>query len=195
MKGDLHQFALSIFKIVLRNSIDLQVDWTPRSLNDHADAAISRIIDFDDWGVSLEFFNHLDHIWGPHTVDCFANFNNRKLTKFYSRYWNPYAQGVDAFCHDWGKENNWLVPPVFLVPRVIRHLLECKAEETLIVPKWVSSPIWPMLFGPQSLCNPYVKCTIISTDVSGIFVRGSTDSIFDGLKFKSHVLAVRLSAR
>ena len=148
LKFDLHQLALSIFKIVLRNSIDLQVDWIPRSLNDHADA-ISRIIDFDDWGVSLEFFNHIDHIGGPHTVDCVANFNNRKLTKFYFCYWNPHAQGVDAFCQDWGKENNWLVSPVFLVPRVIRHLVECKAEGALIVPKWISSPFWPMLFGPQ----------------------------------------------
>lgn len=194
MKRDLYHLALSIFKIVLRNSIDLQVDWIPRSFNDHADA-ISRIIDFDDWGVSLEFFNHIDHIWGPRTVDCFANFYNRKLTKFYSRYWNPHAKGVDAFCQDWGKENNWLVPPVFLTPRVIRHLVECKAEGTLIVPKWVPSPFWPMLFGPRSLYNPYVKCAIIFTDVSGIFVRGSTDSILDGLKFKSHLLAVRLSAR
>ena len=78
MKRDLHQLALSIFKIVIRNSIDLQIDWIPRSFNDHADA-ISRIIDFDDWGVSLEFFNYIDHIWGPHTVDCFANFNSASL--------------------------------------------------------------------------------------------------------------------
>ena len=84
---------------------------------------------------------------------------------------------------------------MFLAPRVIRHLVECKAEGTLIVPKWVSSPFWPMLFGPQSLYNPYVKCAIIFTDVSRIFVRDSIDSIFDGPKFKSHVLAVRLSAR
>ena len=194
MKSDLHQLALSIFEILIRNSIDLQVDWIPRSFNDHADA-ISRIIDFDDWGVSLEFFNYIDHIWGPHTVDCFANFNNRKLTRFYSRYWNPDAEGVDAFCHDWAGENNWLVPPVFLVPRVIRHLAECKAEGTLIVPEWVSSPFWPMLFGPQSLYSSFVRCTIIFSDVSGVFVRGSTDSIFDGPKFKSRVLAVRLSGR
>ena len=78
MKRDLHQLALSIFKIVIRNSIDLQIDWIPRSFNDHADA-ISRIIDFDDWGVSLEFFNCIDHIWGPHTEDCFANFISASL--------------------------------------------------------------------------------------------------------------------
>ena len=187
MKVDLHQLALSIFKIALRYSIDLQIDWIPRSLNQHGDS-ISRIVDFDDWGVSFEFFLHIDFIWGPHTVDRFADSNNHKLTRFYLRYWNPRSEGVDAFCYD------WLVPPVFLVPRVIRHLTNCKASGTLIVPKWVSSPFWPMLFGTHSPFHACVKGSIIFTDVAGIFVKGSTESIFDGLNFKSHELAVRLSA-
>ena len=106
----------------------------------------------------------------------------------------PGRRGCGCFFSDWGRENNWLVPPVLLVPRVIRHLAECQAEGTLIVFEWVSSPCWPMLFGPQSLYSN-VNCTIIFSDVSGVFVRGFTDSIFDGLIFKSRVLAVRLSGR
>jgi len=74
-------------------------------------------------GVPLDFF---DHISGPHTLNCFANSNNHKLPRFYSRYWNPEVEGVDAFCHDWNRGNNWLVPRVFLVPRVTRYLAECK---------------------------------------------------------------------
>jgi hypothetical protein len=30
--------------------------------------------------------------------------------------------GVDAFAFDWSDENNWLVPPIGLVSRVINHL-------------------------------------------------------------------------
>ena len=55
----------------MRNAIDLLVDWIPSSLNENDDA-ISRIVDFDDWGVSFEFFRHVDSIWGPHSVDRFA---------------------------------------------------------------------------------------------------------------------------
>ena len=84
---------------------------------------------------------------------------------------------------------------MFLAPRVIRHLAEYQPEGTLIVPEWVSSPLWSMLFGPQSLYSSYVKCTSIFSHVSGVFVIGSTDSIFDGPKFKSRVLAVSLSGR
>lgn len=72
MKPDLHELALSIFRLALRYTIDLQVDWVPRSLNVHADS-ISRFIDCDDWSVSIYFFNHVDGIWGPHSVDRFAS--------------------------------------------------------------------------------------------------------------------------
>ena len=96
MKRDLHEISLSIFQLVLRYGIDLQVDWIPSSLNEHADA-ISRIVDFDDWGVSFEFFHHVDNIWGPHSVDRFVHSHNRKLPRFFSRFWNPDSEGVDAF--------------------------------------------------------------------------------------------------
>ena len=53
-------------------------------------------------GVFLfEFFNHVDCIWGPHSVDRFANSHSRKLPRFLSQYWNPDSKGVDAFCYDW----------------------------------------------------------------------------------------------
>ena len=89
--------------------------------------------------------------------------HNRKLPRFHFFYWSPDSGDSDAFCYDrgslsirlflgeregggreegdWGGENNWLVPPVSLVPWVIRHLLECKAMGTLIVPKWASVTI------------------------------------------------------
>ena len=84
--------------------------------------------------------------------------------------------------------------PVSFIPRVIRHLTHCKAAGTLIVPQWVSSPFWPMLFGIESPYHSLVEGIITFTDVAGIFVMGSSKSIFDGSKFKSYVLAVRLSA-
>ena len=94
MKRDLHEISLSIFRLVLRNSIDLQADWIPRSLNVHADA-ISRIVEFDDCGVSFESFRPGGTIWGPHSVDRFAHSHYRKLPRFFSRFWIPGSEGVD----------------------------------------------------------------------------------------------------
>ena len=44
----------------------------PRSQNEIADY-ISRISDTDDWMVDPVLFMYIDMVWGPHTVDCFAD--------------------------------------------------------------------------------------------------------------------------
>ena len=43
------------------------------------------------------------------------------------------SKAVDAFSQVWSAENNWLVPPINLVIRAIKHLVVCKARGTLIV--------------------------------------------------------------
>ena len=69
--------------------------WIPREQNAKADFS-SRIIDVDDWQTTTEFFKFLDTMWGPHTVDRFANMNNSKTKLFNSLHWNPDTLGVDA---------------------------------------------------------------------------------------------------
>ena len=95
--------------------ISLQVQWIPREDNAEADA-LSREIDLDDWGVSQDFFNEIDRIWGPHTVDRFADNSNAKLSRFNSKFWCAGTSQVDAFSVSWQMENNWLVPPISLIP-------------------------------------------------------------------------------
>ena len=107
----LHQLALDIFCFCLQNII-LQVQWIPRSLM-YADN-ISRIIDHDAWSITSEFYDHLNSMYGPFTLDCFASSNIAKCSKFYSKFWCPGTSGVDAFSFDWSNENCWLVPPVYL---------------------------------------------------------------------------------
>ena len=61
-----------------------------KSLNEHA---VGRFIDCDDWEASPHFFTQVDGIWGPHSVDRFANSHSFKLsTRFYSRYQNLVAK-------------------------------------------------------------------------------------------------------
>jgi hypothetical protein len=61
-------------------------------------------------------------MWVPHSVDRFANVDNRKTKRFNSLYWNPGTLGVDAFNSNWSSEVNWLVSPVSLASRTINHL-------------------------------------------------------------------------
>ena len=60
------------------------------------------------------------------------------------------------FTCDWSGENNWLCPPPYLIPRVIRHTLKTGASATLVMPKWPSAPFWPMLFPDGCTRAPFI---------------------------------------
>ena len=64
-KKHLQYLAVSISRLCLLNGISIIPHWIPRCQNQLADF-ISKIIDYDDWYASVvEFFQYLDHLWGP----------------------------------------------------------------------------------------------------------------------------------
>ena len=191
MKVHLHELSLKIYKFAIQNSIDLYMEWIPRTLNEKADL-ISRIIDKDDWQTSIPFFKYIDHIWGPHTFDRFADCNNKKVDKFNSKMWSPLTSGVDAFAFDWKGENNWLVPPIYLVGRCINYLIASGASGTLIVPYWTSAAFWPILVNSDSSFKGFVTAFKKLVNVQNVFIEGSVPSVFNG-NFKGAVIALRIN--
>ena len=77
-KVELHDLALEIYEISRFNNIDLQVRWIPRDENEIA-YFISKMIAVDDWQISNDFFEYLNNLWGPFSIDRFANHYNTKL--------------------------------------------------------------------------------------------------------------------
>ncbi|XP_062621080.1 uncharacterized protein LOC134282689 [Saccostrea cucullata] len=144
MKKELQKIAIKIFELCLIHKIQLEIEWIPRELNDQADY-LSRIVDFDDWGISQVLFEDISREWGPYDIDLFASDYNAKVEKFCSRYWNPFSFAVDAFTLNWAGWNAWIVPPIYLIPRVLDYLLKCRGCGTLIAPFWESSAFWPIL--------------------------------------------------
>ena len=195
MNVGLHNMSIDIASLCRRKSISLQIQWVPREENVLADQ-ISKEIDFDDWGVSHKFFVYMDEMWGPHTVDRFADQNNKKLTLFNSKYSCPGTNAVDAFSVDWSSDNNWLVPPIYLIGQVLRHVRVCKAKASLVVPCWPSAPFWPLLFSEHSSFSSMVSQRISFPNSSDIYVQGRNRfSVFGSDKFKSDVICVRLDGR
>ena len=149
MKGSmslrLQRQALKIFQFCAMNNVTVEIEWIPRSLNEYADS-LSRVVDFDDWSVSTVFFDYIASLFGSFTVDRFASHYSAKCARFYSKFWCPSSEGVDAFSVGWAGENNWLVPPVYLISRTIFHLEVCGARGVLVVPNWPSAVFWPILF-------------------------------------------------
>lgn len=148
-KEHLQKEALDISNLCCFHNISVEMEWIPRSQNDQADF-LSRICDSDDWGLSEQTFSKIDQIWGPHSIDRFANHLNLKLPRFNSRFWNLDSEDIDAFVLDWSGENNYVCPPICLIPRVLLHMRNCKATGTLIVPHWplcqrLGKPSFPVL--------------------------------------------------
>jgi hypothetical protein len=190
MKPKLQELAVNIYQFAVRNCIKLEICWVPREYNDKADQ-LSRLIDYNDWGISHEFFNCLENKWGPHTCDRFANCTNNKVENYNSRFWSPGASAIDAFTQTWSRDNNLLVPPIHLIGRVIRYVLLEKSKATLVVPYWTSAAFWPLIVTRGGKFRKFVTDFWKIDNATNVFIAGSTQSIF-GPDFKSGVLALKL---
>ena len=191
MKELCHKLALDINEFCSKNSIVLSAQWIPRGENKDADE-LSReadLLDTDDWGLSSAFFKLLNNKFGPFTVDCFANFYNFKVERFFSLFLTLGTAGVNAFAFDWHAEICLLVPPVAIIGRVLYHLLACKARGTLVVPLWKSAFYWPLL------CHnfrPFIRDLLI-VKAANVLVQGrNKNSLLGSETFSSMLIAISL---
>ena len=121
-------------------------------------------------------------------MDCFANFYNTKVKKFYSRFWNPGCSGVDFFVQNLTGEN-CLVPPVNLIHRTIHYLYTSKAVATLVVPFWPSSYFWPII-GRKFFS--FVMDYKLFTGRTVLKHGRNTNSLLGSKRFFGQMLAVRM---
>ena len=121
-------------------------------------------------------FKTIDNRWGPHAVDRFACVSSRQVARYCSRYLNPGCKAVDTFTVSWEGENNWLFPPPYLVPWVLRHMSVGMEDGSLLVPHWPSAPWWLLLITSQGNWRGFVKDVIELQLYDGIFIPVSAAS-------------------
>ena len=152
----LQTLAKDIYKVIIKHSVVPQVKWIPRHKNQISEA-LNKSYDFDDWETTGTLFHYLNRLWGPFTIDRFADNKNTKLKKSNSKFWCPDTSKVDAFTIRWENNDNYLVPPTYLVHKVIKHPQSSKGQGTLVVPFWPLVSSWPFLQSYASKeCNSYV---------------------------------------
>ena len=160
-KPHLQQIAYRIDQVCWCYNIRLFPVWIPRGQNRQADVLSKRSGAGDDWQLHPRWFHYLDSLWGPHTVDRFADNLNAHLPVFNSDRLCVGTAGVDAFSFSWTGQNNWLCPPVSLILRVLDKVKADKAVATLVVPWWESAYFWPSirpsLDSWHSLIKEYIR--------------------------------------
>jgi hypothetical protein len=185
----LHNISRRIFDICLELGVRLEIEWIPRDQNAIADH-LSHFVDWDDWQVENWVFQILETNWGPHTVDRFANSENKKTLRFTSKVWYPGCVGVDAFANSWKNENNWIVPPVNLIGRSLQHLFLSRARGTFVVPFWRSAKFWPILQAFRVKHALYVKGQCMFSPDRPLIIPGTQPCSVFSDSFRSPLLAL-----
>ena len=105
----------------------------------------------------------------------------------------PGSEAVDTFTVDWRGENNWWCPPIYLVPRLLRHARQCATVGTLVVPVWPSAPFWPILCPRRDSLAGYVRAWCDLPLYEGLFVSTRSGAVlFKGEVPNTRVLALRV---
>ena len=171
-KPALQFLSEEIFSLCFQLNVTLSVKWIPRSCLTSVDF-LSKQLDYDDWQTTSSFFEHINGCFGPLTIDRFADEYNSKLPRFNSKFHCVGTEGVDTFTQWWGNENNYLVPPISLVPKVLQHMDYCKARGVLVVPFWCSAAFWPQLLAGPSSFKSFVKEVLVFDDPEYCVRQGS----------------------
>ena len=69
-------------------------------------------------------------------MDRFADHKNSKTRRFNLKFFVLLTEGANAFNFHLSNEINYIVPPIFLIPKVIKHLEKRRCKDVLVVPYW-----------------------------------------------------------
>ena len=108
----LTELAKAIYAEAFALRISLQAEHLAGCLNTIADP-LSRLSPQStySWSIHPAVFLHLDQIWGPHSIDRFADITNHVRPQYNSLYHDPLTAGVDALAQtDWAGHNNFVNP-------------------------------------------------------------------------------------
>ena len=112
-----------------------------------------------------------------HTTDRFADHNNSKTRRFNSKIYVLFTEGVYAFNLHWYNEMNYSVPPVFLIPKDIKYLENCRCKGVLVVPYSPSAVFWSLTFEAKNIYKPFIKYTKIFCNSQEIITQGNTKNV------------------
>ena len=148
---EMNDVAIAIFLVAMRRNVQIVARWLGRAsaeVQENDDG--SKIVDRADFMLDPDVFRLIQRRFGLRY--SFDRFSSRDTTQgapalpFNSLWGCPEAAGrPDAFTHDWSGHVNWLHPPRCDIGRAIRHLRDCEAEGTIVVPLTPRADWWPFV--------------------------------------------------
>ena len=143
----LRYIARRICLLAHRQRLTLSTAYIHTSLNTVPDLLSRRMHPNAHWSVS---HNALQAACQPlrcrPSIDLFASSHNTKLPRFVSLRPEPSSAAADAFSLDWARlpPIPYVAPPLRLIPRVLRKIIDERATVLLAVPSWPTASWWPL---------------------------------------------------
>ena len=190
--AELHKLCLNVHSICNSHNITFATEWIPRGQNQLADH-LSRCLDCDDWCISKSVFRKIDMLWGPHSVDRFSSHYNNNCKRFNSRWWVPGTEAINSLKESWVSENNWLVPPPYLIADCFRKIEDEACTATIVIPEWESAPFWSFIVDEHGNYNKCIKHVYVLPSTGAVVQGRGNNGVFSNEPFSFRMLALRCS--
>ena len=82
--------------------------------------------------------------FGNPEIDLFESFCYKKCDNFVSWYLEKQALAVDAFTINWRNFFFYAFPPFAQIPKILKKIIQEKAQGILLVPNWPMQPWYPV---------------------------------------------------
>ncbi|KAK9403183.1 ubiquitin carboxyl-terminal hydrolase 7-like [Crotalus adamanteus] len=107
--------------------------------NRQADFLSRSTIDPLEWGLYPDLFSEISQRFSQPALNLFPSSSNAQLSRYFSHYYFPGAEGTDALWTPW-PEGLLYASPHPLIPVTIRKLLQEQVEMILMAPYWSQRP-------------------------------------------------------
>ena len=186
----LQPIVLDTFLAWKKYDLNVSVIYLPRSdpIIEFADFE-SKNFDLHDFSIDFDNFCILYSKFGPFEIDCFASKFNKKCIRYYSKFFENEAEGLNFFSQRLPFCNLLVFPPIHLVIPALYHLQKFKSYGCFIVPKWVSAHFWTFLCADGRHFNKFVLSVYV---FSPFYSCGEhvVNTMFKGVK-KFDTLAIK----
>ncbi|XP_060542717.1 ligand-dependent nuclear receptor corepressor-like protein isoform X6 [Pantherophis guttatus] len=118
----------------------ITADYILGSDNIQADSLSRSQVDQGEWSISQDLFQDIVSRFGCPVLDLFASRTNHRLPRYFSRFLDLQAEATDALRSPWPSGLLYAFPPLPMIPRVIRKLLEERAQLLLVATFWPVRP-------------------------------------------------------
>jgi ribonuclease HI len=141
----------------LCDSLDLHlsVEHIPGEKNGIADS-LSRLSRSGDYSLKREVFQQMcNNLQVNPTVDMFATARNAQLPRFVSPVWNDQVMVRDSLSIPWGEGMPYLHPPIPLISKCLRKVLQENVPALLVLPLWKGQS-WSVLLNKMTNNSIYL---------------------------------------